>query len=236
MPYVPGTARALRNNNGSKFQACPVFSWCQDSGVGARRMEPHKHCLKSWTGRFQGCTCHILFLLKAPLEMFACKSELCGWDPLYTGMNKYLIGQKLARIRLSFTRYPQNRTCFWTVNSAAICNRICRVPCKRVAQGKNSSVQTYGRTRVNREMGWGVKAGSDNDDSVSCMVHLILCGRRGLTKADPTLVSFFFVFNLAVWRVARNCHLIYVLGSKVKAKHVDCSKIIILYYRQALFQ
>ena len=147
--YVPGTARALRNKNGSKFQAYPVRSWCHDSGVDAKRMEPHKHCLKSWTGRFQGCTRLILFLFKAPLEMFACKSELCGWDPLYTGLNKYLIGQKFARIRLSFTRYPQNRTCFWTVNSPAICNRICRVPCKRVAQGKNSFVQTYARSRVN---------------------------------------------------------------------------------------
>ena len=38
----------------------------------------------------------------------------------------------------------------WTlVNSTAISNRICTVPCKRVAQVKNSSVQKFARTRVN---------------------------------------------------------------------------------------
>ena len=188
---LPPLNRKTQRENRSKFQAYPERFRCTDGGVGAKRMEPQKHCLKSWTGRFQGCTRLILFLFKAPLEMFAGKSELCGWDPLYTGLNKYLIGQKLPRIRLSFTRYPQNRTCFWTVNTAAICNRICRVPCKRVARIKNSSVQTYGRTRVNGVMEWGVKAGSDNDDYVSCTVHLILCGLRGAYKSWPYPSQFF---------------------------------------------
>ena len=65
-----------------------------------------------------------------------------------------------------------------------VCSNICPYPCKR-----DLSVG---------EMGWGMKARSDTDDSVSCTVHLILLGRRGFTKADPTLVSFFFVFNQGV--------------------------------------
>lgn len=39
-------------------------------------------------------------------------------------------------IRLSFTRNPRNSENCLTANSAAICNKICTVPCKRLAQCK----------------------------------------------------------------------------------------------------
>ena len=181
---LPPLNRKTQWENRSKLQAYAERFRCPDGGrLGQREWSRKNTVWNPEQADFKA--------VLAPLEMFACKSELCGWDPLYTGLNKYLIAQKLARIRLSFTRFPQNSTCFWTVNSAAICNRICRVPCKRVAQIKNSSVQTYGRTRVNGEMGWGVKGGSDNDDSVSCTVHLILCGRRGAYKSWPYPSQFF---------------------------------------------
>ena len=54
----------------------------------------------------------------------------------YTSLGKCLNGQKLARIRLSFTRNPRNSENCLTANSAAICNKICTVPCKRLAQCK----------------------------------------------------------------------------------------------------
>ena len=71
-------------------------------------------------------------------------------DPVFTGLDKFLKGQKLARIHLSFTREPRNRASFWTANSTASCKRICTVPCKRVEQVSNSSVQKFVRARVNR--------------------------------------------------------------------------------------
>ena len=49
-------------------------------------------------------------------------------DRVYKGLVKFLNGQKLARIRLSFTRDPRNRV-------------FCSVPCKRLALVKNSSVR-----------------------------------------------------------------------------------------------
>ena len=53
-------------------------------------------------------------------------------------------------LRFVYEGNPQNRTSFWTANSAAFYNRICTVTCKRVVQIKNSSVHiTFVRTRVN---------------------------------------------------------------------------------------
>ena len=48
--------------------------------------------------------------------------------------------QKLARIRLLFTRNPRNCARFSTANITAICRRICTVPCKWVAQVKIGGV------------------------------------------------------------------------------------------------
>ena len=53
-------------------------------------------------------------------------------------------------LRFVYEGNPQNRTSFWTANSAAFYNRICTVTCKRFVQIKNSSVHiTFVRTRVN---------------------------------------------------------------------------------------
>ena len=53
-------------------------------------------------------------------------------------------------LRFVYEGNPQNRTSFWTANSAAFYKRICTVTCKRVVQIKNSSVHiTFVRTRVN---------------------------------------------------------------------------------------
>ena len=52
-----------------------------------------------------------------------------------------------------YTRYPRNSASFWTANGTATCNRICTVPCKRVAQVKNSSLQKFVRTSVKRGLG-----------------------------------------------------------------------------------
>ena len=55
-------------------------------------------------------------------------------DPVYTisgkFLNSLLNGQKLTRIRLSFTRDPRSRV-------------FCSVPCKRLALVKNSSVRKF---------------------------------------------------------------------------------------------
>ena len=76
--------------------------------------------------------------------------------PVYTGPDKFLHGQKLARFHLPFTRDRRNWTNFWTakcarirVNTTAICNRIYMDPCKQAVREQNSSVQKFVRTRVN---------------------------------------------------------------------------------------
>ena len=44
---LPPLNRKTQRENRSKFQAYPERFRCPDGGVGAKRMEPHKHCLKS---------------------------------------------------------------------------------------------------------------------------------------------------------------------------------------------
>ena len=74
----------------------------------------------------------------------------CKVKPRLHGSGQFFWnGQIPAEIpRLSFTRDPRNRASFWTASSIAICNRICTVPFKRVAQVKNSFVQNFVRTRA----------------------------------------------------------------------------------------
>ena len=45
------------------------------------------------------------------------------------------------------------------VNTTAICNRICTVPCKQAVQVQNSSVQKFVRTRVNGASEWDSNPG-----------------------------------------------------------------------------
>ena len=63
--------------------------------------------------------------------------------------DKFLNGQKLAWICISFTRDPRKRASFCKENSTAICYRICTVRCKRFAQVKNPSFQKFVRNRLN---------------------------------------------------------------------------------------
>ena len=63
--------------------------------------------------------------------------------------DKFLNGQKLAWICLSFTRDPRKRASFWKENSTAICYRICTGRCKRFAHVKNPSFQKFVRNRLN---------------------------------------------------------------------------------------
>ena len=60
--------------------------------------------------------------------------------PVYKSPDKFLNGQKLARIRLLFTQNPRNCARFSTANITAICRKICTVPCKWVAQVKIGGV------------------------------------------------------------------------------------------------
>ena len=85
--------------------------------------------------------------LKLPLAELKRRDRVRGTgvllDPVYTGSDKFLNGQKLARIHLSLTRDPRNRASFWTANGTVICYRICEVQCKLVAQVKSSSIQKF---------------------------------------------------------------------------------------------
>ena len=66
------------------------------------------------------------------------------WDPFYTGLDKFLNGQKLALICLSFTRDLRDlAVSFWTANSTAICSRICTVLRKRFAWEKNCPLKHF---------------------------------------------------------------------------------------------
>ena len=67
-------------------------------------------------------------------------------NPVYTGPDKFLNGQK--RIRLSFTRDLGRLASFWMANNIAICHRIGTVPCKRVAQVKNLSRPVWTRLNI----------------------------------------------------------------------------------------
>ena len=65
--------------------------------------------------------------------------------PVYKSPDKFLNGQKLARIRLLFTRNPRNCARFSTADITEICRRICTVPCKWVAQVKIGGVKSRAR-------------------------------------------------------------------------------------------
>ena len=64
--------------------------------------------------------------------------------PFYTGLDKFLNGQKLTLICLTFTRDLRDLAMsFWTASSTAICSRICMVPCKRFAWEKNCPLKHF---------------------------------------------------------------------------------------------
>ena len=117
--------------------------------------------------------------LKLPLSELKRRDRVRGTivllDPVYTGSDKFLNGQKLARIHLSLTRDPRNRASFWTANGTVIYYRICEVQCKLVAQVKNSSIQKFDRTRVNRR---GLISGTENKWllQISCYLAILVKG------------------------------------------------------------
>ena len=113
-------------------------------------------------------------------------------DPVYTRSDKFLNGQKFARIHLSLRRDQRNPASFWTANSTVICYRICGVPYKLVAQVKNSSVQKFDRTRVNQR---GLISRTEHKRllQISCYL-VILVNFVSLLKFGPLLFVFHF-FN-----------------------------------------
>lgn len=60
-----------------------------------------------------------------------CCAKIVVCDPVYSGPDKVLNGEKLTRFHLSFTQDLRNLASFWRANSTSICNIICKVPCKR---------------------------------------------------------------------------------------------------------
>ena len=137
--------------------------------------------------------------LKLPLAELKRRDRVRGTgvllDPVYTGSGKFLNGQKLAQIHLSLTRDLRNRASFWTANSTIICHRICGVPYKLVAQVKNSSVQKFERTHVNRRV---LISRTEHKRllQISCYL-VILVNFVSLLKVGPLrFVFLFFFFNL----------------------------------------
>ena len=92
--------------------------------------------------------------------------KFCIWGHVYTGPDKFLHGQKLARFHLAFAWDRRNWTDFWTAKCASVGPKKSRsqtctlsrsnsrpvppVPCKRkVEPCKFLSMQIFVRTRVN---------------------------------------------------------------------------------------
>ena len=63
-----------------------------------------------------------------------------SWDPFTWVGTKFF---KKEKTRHSLTRDPRICVSIWTANRTAICDRICTVPCERVVEGKNSSLQKF---------------------------------------------------------------------------------------------
>ena len=67
-------------------------------------------------------------------------------DPVYTGLDKCLNGQKLARIHLSFMREPWNRASSWTANNGT---EFARFRVSGLQKNKKCVRSNFIPTRVN---------------------------------------------------------------------------------------
>ena len=101
-------------------------------------------CCKLWLVYLFICRiflrCHWSVLIPKLGTALLQVDETANSYPVYKSPDKFLNGQKLARIRLLFTRNPRNCARFSTANITANCKRNCTAPCKWVARVKIGGV------------------------------------------------------------------------------------------------
>ena len=101
-------------------------------------------CCKLWLVYLFICRiflrCHWSVLISKLGTALLQVDETANSYPVYKSPDKFWNGQKLARIRLLFTRNPRNCARFSTADITAICRRICTGPCKWVAEVKIGGV------------------------------------------------------------------------------------------------